>query len=41
MKSVELRGDEVIKIYQSIAHSAPIYPLELIVTEAPLIVFKQ
>ncbi len=41
MEQIELRGDEVIKLCVSIANGASIYPLELIVTEAPLIVFKQ
>mgnify|MGYP000152052897 CR=1 FL=1 len=41
MKNVELRGGEVIKLCASVANGAPIYPLELIVTEAPLMVFQQ
>lgn len=41
MQNIELRGDEVLQICKSIANGAPVYPVELIVTEAPLIVFKQ
>lgn len=41
MQQIPLRGDEVIKLCASVANGAPIYPLELITTEAPLIVFKK
>lgn len=41
MQQIPLRGDEVIKLCAFVANGAPIYPLELITTEAPLIVFKK
>ncbi|HRH42093.1 MAG TPA: NUDIX domain-containing protein [Pyrinomonadaceae bacterium] len=41
MQQIPLRGDEVIKLCEAVAKGAPIYPLNLITTEAPLIVFKK
>lgn len=36
MKQVSLRGEEVLEIFEYVTHEAPIYPLNLITSEAPL-----
>ncbi|MEK7723746.1 MAG: NUDIX domain-containing protein [Acidobacteriota bacterium] len=36
MKNIELRGNEVLELFEYVANGAPIYPLNLITSEAPL-----
>ena len=36
MQQIPLRGEEVLQIFEYVANDAPIYPLDLITSEAPL-----
>lgn len=36
MQEIPLRGEEVLKLFESVINGAPVYPLSLITSEAPL-----